>query len=124
MGLMNANGMPGNGATGKSGLMEQMMQAGRLVFDSRVPFSLKLMLPIAAAIYWIWPLDLMPGLPFDDIAVLFVALTFFVQLANQAISKGASQQYTGQYTGQPNGGATTSPAANDGVVDTTWRVIE
>jgi len=119
MGLMNANGMPGNGATGKSGLMEQMMQAGRLVFDSRVPFSLKLMLPIAAAIYWIWPLDLMPGLPFDDIAVLFVALTFFVQLANQAISKGAGQQYTGAGGSQPQ-----AATANDGVVDTTWRVIE
>ena len=123
MGLMNANGMPGNGATGKSGaaggLMEQMMQAGRLVFDSRVPFSLKLMLPIAAALYWLWPLDLMPGLPFDDIAVLFVALTFFVQLANDAISKGAGQQYTGAGGSQPQ-----AATANDGVVDTTWRVIE
>ena len=119
---MSANGMPGNGAAGKSGLMEQMMQAGKLVFDSRVPFSLKLMLPIAAAIYWIWPLDLMPGLPFDDIAVLFVALTFFVQLANQAISKqAAQQQYAGAAGAHPKAGAA---ASNDGVVDTTWRVIE
>ena len=127
---MNANGMPGNGAgngaAGKSGLMEQMMQAGRLVFDSRVPFSLKLMLPIAAALYWLWPLDLMPGLPFDDIAVLFVALTFFVQLANQAISKQAGQQYGGQqYSGAAAGSQQNAGAANsDGVVDTTWRVIE
>ena len=130
---MSANGMPGNGNTGNTGksgaagnLIDQMMQAGRLVFDSRVPFSLKLMLPIAAALYWLWPLDLMPGLPFDDIAVLFVALTFFVQLANQAISKQNAQQYTGQqYTGaQPNAGTTASAPANDGVVDTTWRVIE
>ena len=125
MGLMSTNGMPGAGSTGKSGLMEQMMQAGRLVFDSRVPFSLKLMLPIAAALYWLWPLDLMPGLPFDDIAVLFVALTFFVQLANQAISKGAGQQYGGTASSsQPHGGAMASTTANDGVVDTTWRVIE
>jgi uncharacterized membrane protein YkvA (DUF1232 family) len=103
--------------------MEQMLQAGKLVFDSRVPFSLKLMLPIAAALYWLWPLDLMPGLPFDDVAVLFVALTFFVQLANQAISKQAGAQYTSGAAGQqtnPN----PAPGANDGVVDTTWRVIE
>jgi uncharacterized membrane protein YkvA (DUF1232 family) len=100
--------------------MEQMMQAGKLVFDSRVPFSLKLMLPIAAALYWLWPLDLMPGLPFDDIAVLFVALSFFVQLANQAIGKQAAQQ-SASTAGQ---GADARPTTNDGVVDTTWRVIE
>jgi uncharacterized membrane protein YkvA (DUF1232 family) len=82
------------------------------------------MLPIAAAAYWLWPLDLMPGLPFDDLAVLFVALTFFVKLANQEIGKqGGQQQYTGGASNaQPGAGA--APAANDGVVDTTWRVIE
>ena len=119
---MNANGMPGAGKRVNSGnVFEQMMQAGRLVFDSRVPFNLKLMLPIAAALYWLWPLDLMPGLPFDDIAVLFVALTFFVQLANQAIERQGRQQYAGKAEGQqPKTGA----ASNDGVVDTTWRVIE
>jgi uncharacterized membrane protein YkvA (DUF1232 family) len=101
--------------------MEQMMQAGKLVFDSRVPFSLKLMLPIAAALYWLWPLDLMPGLPFDDIAVLFVALSFFVQLANQAIGKQTAQQAAG---GQGANTGSTGPTSNDGVVDTTWRVIE
>ena len=71
-------------------LLNQWMQAGRLVLDSRVPFNLKLMLPIAAVVYWLWPLDLMPGLPFDDIAVLFFALTFFVKLANDAIEKSTA----------------------------------
>ena len=123
MGLMNANGMPGMGANkgaSKSGLMEQMMQAGKLVFDSRVPFSLKLMLPIAAALYWLWPLDLMPGLPFDDVAVLFVAMTLFVQLANQAIGKQTGQQPNSQSAGSQ---AQPSSGSND-VVDTTWRVID
>ena len=46
-------------------LLNQWMQAGRLVLDSRVPFNLKLMLPIAAVVYWLWPLDLMPGLDAD-----------------------------------------------------------
>ena len=124
---MNANGMPGGQRVNSGNVLAQMAQAGKLLFDSRVPFNLKLMLPIAAAVYWLWPLDLMPGLPFDDLAVLFVALTFFVQLANQAITKQSGQQSAGnQYTGgaaaQPNANAT--PNANDGVVDTTWRVIE
>lgn len=111
-------------------LLNQWMQAGRLVLDSRVPFSLKLMLPIAAAVYWLWPLDLMPGLPFDDVAVLFVALTFFVKLANEAIEKGtaASGGYTyGSGQSNPGNGSAPNAVINTGdsnVVDTTWRVIE
>ena len=118
---MNVNGKPGAGKNVTSGnVFEQMMQAGRLVFDSRVPFNLKLMLPIAAALYWLWPLDLMPGLPFDDVAVMFVALTFFVQLANQAINKQGEQSQASA----AQGGTNATPKANDGVVDTTWRVVE
>ena len=120
---MNGQRMPGSGKSVTSGnVMEQMMQAGRLVFDGRVPFNLKLMLPIAAALYWLWPLDLMPRLPFDDIAVVFVALTFFVQLANQAINK--QQQGEQQRNGAAAGATDAAPTSNDGVVDTTWRVIE
>jgi uncharacterized membrane protein YkvA (DUF1232 family) len=111
-------------------LLNQWMQAGRLVLDSRVPFSLKLMLPIAAVVYWLWPLDLMPGLPFDDVAVLFIALTLFVKLANDAIEKSTAA--SGGYahgSGQPNSGNGSAPnsASNTGdnnIVDTTWRVIE
>ena len=122
---MNTNGMPGGQRVSSGNVLEQMMQAGKLLFDSRVPFNLKLMLPIAAAVYWLWPLGLMPGLPFDDLAVLFVALTFFVKLANDAITKTGGQQYGGGAASQPGkGSANAAPTANDGVVDTTWRVIE
>jgi hypothetical protein len=112
-------------------LANQWMQAGRLLFDGRVPFSLKLMLPIAAAVYWIWPIDLMPGLPFDDVAVLFFALTFFVHLANQAIEKStgfaSGNAYNGANQANPDNNAGNTSVTNTGdknVVDTTWRVIE
>jgi uncharacterized membrane protein YkvA (DUF1232 family) len=110
-------------------LLNQWMQAGRLVMDSRVPFNLKLLLPFAAVLYWLWPIDLMPGLPFDDVAVLFFALTFFVKLANEAIEKTAANNANSAYnSGQTsNSGTAQSPVANTGdnaVVDTTWRVIE
>jgi len=112
-------------------LANQWMQAGRLLFDMRVPFSLKLMLPIAAAVYWIWPLDLMPGLPFDDVAVLFFALTLFVHLANQAIEKstsfasGSASSGANQAQRSNNSGNTSVQNTGDNnVVDTTWRVIE
>ena len=124
--------MSTNKATGavNGNLLNQWMQAGRLVLDSRVPFNLKLMLPIAAVVYWLWPLDLMPGLPFDDIAVLFFALTFFVKLANDAIEKSnaASGGY-GYGAGQAPAGSGSAPnsvtkTGDNNVVDTTWRVIE
>jgi uncharacterized membrane protein YkvA (DUF1232 family) len=111
-------------------LLNQWMQAGRLVMDTRVPFSLKLMLPIAAVVYWLWPLDLMPGLPFDDIAVLFFALTLFVKLANDAIEKTTSSAGGYAYgSGQPGTGSASTPnsvtnTGDNNVVDTTWRVIE
>jgi uncharacterized membrane protein YkvA (DUF1232 family) len=124
---MNTNATSG----AKGNIMEQWMQAGKLVFDSRVPFSLKLMLPVAAVLYWLWPLDLMPGLPFDDLAVLFFALTFFVKLANDAIAKsaGAAAGSARNDANQPNAydNSANNPAAtsnDNNVVDTTWRVIE
>ena len=97
-----------------NGMLDEMTTAGRLVFDGRVPFILKL-LPVAAVIYWLWPLDLMPGLPFDDVAVLLIALPFFVQFANQAIDK--------QGMGTTPGAAPGNDKPVD-TVDTTWRVIE
>jgi uncharacterized membrane protein YkvA (DUF1232 family) len=111
MSQKNANSTASGAATGN--LMDKLMNASRLVFDSRVPFSLKLMLPIAATLYWLWPIDLMPGLPFDDIAVLLLALTFFETLATQAISKQ-----------QPGPSHQPEHAADANTVDTTWRVIE
>jgi len=98
-----------------NGMLNEMLTAGRLVFDGRVPFTLKMLLPVAAVIYWIWPLDLMPGLPFDDVAVLLIALHFFVQFANQAID-----QHTAG-TAQSNASGNDKPVDT---VDTTWRVIE
>lgn len=99
-----------------AGMMDNIFRAGQLIFDSRVPMSLKLMLPAAAAIYWIWPIDLMPGLPFDDVAVLFGAMALFVKLATDTIERQQRQQSPGQSSGQGT--------ADDTVVDTTWKIVE
>jgi len=94
-----------------AGFLQQTARAVQLLFDSRVPGSLKLMLPAAAALYWIWPIDLMPGLPFDDIAVLIGAMALFVKLATEAVDRQQRQTES-------------KPPQDDTVVDTTWRVIE
>lgn len=94
-----------------AGFLQQAARAVQLLFDSRVPSSLKLMLPAAAALYWIWPIDLIPGLPIDDIAVLIGAMALFVKLASETLERQQSQ-------------AEEKSPQDDTVVDTTWRVIE
>ena len=105
------------GSVGMNTMLNQLFNAGQLLFDRRVPLTLKLLLPVAALVYWISPVDLMPFLPFDDIAVVAAAIFFFTQFGGQAV-KDYERQH-GQ-PGQP--GATQQPEGE--VVDTTWRVIE
>lgn len=99
-----------------TGLLKDMTTAWRLLWDPHVPSALKLVLPVAAFLYLLSPLDLLPG-PFDDIAILYVALRFFLQAAPAAAVQRARQQ---QNT-TPN-----NPANNDddNTIDTTWRVVD
>ncbi|MBW7883783.1 MAG: hypothetical protein H3C34_14330, partial [Caldilineaceae bacterium] len=56
---MKQQGTTGTGPKKAStGMIEQLLRAGQLLFDSRVPFTLKLLLPVAAVLYWLWPIDL------------------------------------------------------------------
>ncbi len=99
----------GSGGWNPMAILRDVVTAWRLLWDPRVPMTLKMLLPIAAALYWISPLDLLPGLPFDDIAIMLLALRAFVQLApKEAVRNAARREET-----------------NDGpVVDTTWRKVE
>lgn len=100
-------------ASGGNAIFGTLMSAGRLLFDSRVPLTLKLLLPVAAMLYWIWPIDLIPGLPIDDVAVLAAALYFFVHLASQSVTNSETKDAGSQ-----------EKADAGPVVDTSWRVIE
>jgi hypothetical protein len=51
----------------------------RLMADSRVNVFLKA-IPVGGLAYLIWPLDLMPGMPFDDAAIVLGALYMFIEL--------------------------------------------
>ena len=103
-----------SGSINMNAMLNQLMSAGQLLFDRRVPMTLKLLLPVAALIYWISPVDLMPFLPFDDVAVMAAAIFFFTQFGNQAVKDYERRQ------GQPG----QAPQSEGEVVDTTWRVIE
>jgi hypothetical protein len=94
--------------TPSSGFLSEMLSTVRLILrllgDSRVSPLLKL-LPIGSLIYWASPVDLMPGLPFDDAAVVLSAMYFFIEmcpaqvvaehraaLANISVSAGAQEE--------------------------------
>ena len=103
-----------SGGWNLTSLMRDITTAWRLLQDPRVPGLLKLFLPIAALIYLISPLDLLPG-PIDDAVVLFMALRFFLQMAPAEALRNA------QYGAKP---ANPTKPDDDNTIDTTWRVID
>jgi hypothetical protein len=81
-------------------------------------------LPFLALLYWIWPLDLLPGIPLDDIAVLMLVARLFVALAPrdsvERAFRGAAPNPSGPNPARPGAART-----DDGeVIETTWRVVE
>ena len=99
-------------------LLRDLTVAWRLLWDPRVPGMLKLMLPVLALVYFISPLDLLPGLPFDDVAVLLVAARLFVALAPRASVDDA-------FAGRRRSAANPRTGSDDSdVIDTTWRVVD
>jgi len=88
-------------------ILSDLKEAWRLIRDPSVPTILKLLLPGAAVLYFIWPLDI-PG-PFDDIAILILALRFFVQLASPSPTSAPPPS---------------APPEDANTIDTTWRVIK
>lgn len=70
------------------GFWREAWQQARLVFylllDREVPFYLKF-LPFLAVFYVLWPLDLLPAMPLDDVTVLLVGAKVFIELAPQHV---------------------------------------
>ncbi|NJN82681.1 MAG: hypothetical protein HC802_10690 [Caldilineaceae bacterium] len=115
--------VPGGWSLGS--IMRDMVAAWRLLWDPRVPGALKIILPLFAIGYWLSPIDLLPGLPFDDVALMILALRLFVQLApadavNGAFNGANRSGYSTSSRSEPD--QTYADDAHN-TVDTTWRVI-
>lgn len=54
--------------------------------DSRIPRKEKMWITIGTILYVISPLDLLPGLPFDDIGVLGVVLAYMNWRMKQVVA--------------------------------------
>ena len=115
----NYRSTPGGWSAGS--IMRDMYTTWRMFWDPRVPTFLKVLFPIGALIYWISPIDLLPGLPFDDIALLILAVRLFVQMVPSDFDNAGSAQPTANSRGQS---AANSEYGDDNTIDTTWRVIK
>jgi uncharacterized membrane protein YkvA (DUF1232 family) len=106
-------------------LLRDLVATWRLLIDPSVPGLLKLALPFMALAYLVSPIDLIPLMPLDDIAVLMLAARLFVALAPR---DSVNRAFNGDAAARPNAsGAAHSGAAHnaDGeVIETTWRVVE
>lgn len=107
---------PGSTPTPRSAgtIMRDIQRIWQVLRDPNVS-GWKWLLPMGAFFYWIWPFDLIPGIPIDDIAVVIFAMSMLLQMAARA------SQPTPASDQGPSG-----PTQNnkDQIVDTTWRVVD
>jgi uncharacterized membrane protein YkvA (DUF1232 family) len=114
---MNANSTKPGATTGAHNANTILRDVGRiwqLLRDPAVP-GWKWLLPIGAVAYWFWPIDLIPFLPFDDIAVVVVAISMMLQMAAR-YSQTTPNAHPGQASAAGN--------PRDKEIDTTWRVVD
>jgi uncharacterized membrane protein YkvA (DUF1232 family) len=75
------------------GLSNQVRLVARLMADRRINPLLKL-LPVGSLIYLVVPMDLMPVIPLDDAAILWLGASLFVELCPQDIVQEHRQNIT------------------------------
>jgi uncharacterized membrane protein YkvA (DUF1232 family) len=107
-------------------LLRDAVATWRLLLDPSVPGILKLALPFLALLYLISPLDLIPLMPLDDIAVLMLAARLFVALSpRESVDRAFNGNRTAPppYTSGQGGGPAKSQDKGE-VIETTWRIVE
>lgn len=100
-------------------IMRDLQRIWQVLRDPNVP-GWKWLLPIGAFLYWIWPLDLIPGIPIDDIAVVIFAISMLLQMTARVSPPNATDT-SGQPGATPNNA---TPNNKEQIVDTTWRVVD
>jgi uncharacterized membrane protein YkvA (DUF1232 family) len=107
------------------GLIKQARLGWRLLKDDRVPGWVKL-IPTAALIYFLSPIDLIPDLALpglgevDDIVMLLLALKMFLDLSPPNIVREHLEDLFGGRKGARSAG---DPSA-DPYIDATYRVLD
>ncbi len=111
---------------GVGGFARQFYQVWKALRDPNIPWAAKWLVPLAAFVYWISPIDLLPFNPLDDIVVVFIALNVFLQMMARYQTPSANSQSAGASAqpGANNGQPNASFYNDDKTIETTWRVIK
>lgn len=121
--------MNSDSAAGGSNLANQLYLVWKALNDPTIPWAAKWLIPIAALVYAVSPIDLIPFFPLDDIVVIVVAFNVFTRLIAQYQTRGTGPNNP-TYTGAQGSNAQQAPHANPHsndtgkTIETTWRVIE
>lgn len=129
--MANSNRNTSTGPQGSSWnlahILRDMAVTWQLMGDPQVSGLLKLALPVFAFLYWVSPIDLLVGMPFDDIAVLVLASRVFVQLAPPAAVERAMRRLGrfGGYSAPPTDQPGQDGWDDDGkTISGEWQVVD
>ena len=98
------------------GILQNLGVAWRLMQMPTVSPWVKFLLPLLSLVYWVLPIDLLPGLPVDD---LFLVLIIFPQLMIRLSPPEA-------VAAARQGGAyqATSADSDDDAIEAPWQVVK
>lgn len=121
--------MNSDSAAGSSNLARQLYLVWKALNDPSIPWAAKWLIPIAALVYAVSPVDLIPFFPLDDIVVIVVAFNIFTRLIAQYQTRGTGPSgptYTNAQEPNAQQAPYTQQHDNDTgkTIETTWRVIE
>ena len=118
--------MNSNSTAGVGSLARQFYLAWKALRDPSIPWAAKWLIPLAALVYWISPVDLIPFVPVDDIVVVLIALNFFVQtMARYQSAQEQTAHGSAGYADQQHTNYRSRAGGNtDKTIETTWRVVE
>ena len=107
------------------GVSNRVRLVARLMADSRVSPLLKL-LPIGSLVYLVIPLDLLPIIPVDDAAILWLGSYLFVELCPQDVVQEHWDRIVqaGNVLDPQNDAAPTSGADHADVVDAEFHEVD
>ena len=89
----------------------------RLMGDQRVSPVLKLM-PVAAMLYWFIPTDLIPLIPLDDAAVLYIGGMMFIELCPPEVVEEHMKALRAETPGMGQ-----RPSGPESVIDAEFRDV-
>lgn len=118
------SGSSQTGGWGFKDILRDIAVAWQLMGDPQVSILLKMSLPLFALLYWISPIDLLTGMPFDDIAVIVFASRLFVQMAPRAAVHRALVRLGRIAPGEPDRDVWDIWDDDDKTIPGDWRIVD